>query len=152
MSSLLTPVSDFFAFIGDLGLFGFRAIRRTFIPPYEFNETVTQIYDAGWRSLPLLIASGFAFGIIIALQTRAEMQSFGAGGMIPQAVSTGLFRDIGALIAALLVAGRRGRHDPYKEPVHGRRLGRDRSRHGRADRQLQRKPGPAVLAPQWHHL
>jgi phospholipid/cholesterol/gamma-HCH transport system permease protein len=105
---ILTPVTDFFGFIGDLGIFGFRAVWRTFLPPYEFQETVNQIYDAGWRSLPLVIASGFAFGVILALQTRAEMQSFGAGAMIPQAVSTGLFRDIGALIAALLVAGRVG--------------------------------------------
>ncbi len=108
MKSLLNPVTEFFGFIGELGIFGFRAIRRTFVPPFEIEETVNQIYDAGWRSLPLVIASGFAFGVILALQTRAEMQSFGAGAMIPQAVSTGLFHDIGAIIAALLVAGRVG--------------------------------------------
>jgi len=105
---LLTPVTDFFGFMGEIGIFGARAIRRSFVPPFELKETLNQIYDAGWRSLPLVIASGFAFGIIIALQTRSEMESFGAGAMIPQAVSTGLFRDIGAIIAALLVAGRVG--------------------------------------------
>jgi phospholipid/cholesterol/gamma-HCH transport system permease protein len=108
VSVLLTPVTEFFGFIGELGMFGGRAVRRTFTPPFEFKETINQIYDAGWRSLPLVVASGFALGIILALQTRAEMESFGAGAMIPQAVSTGLFRDIGAMIAALLVAGRVG--------------------------------------------
>jgi phospholipid/cholesterol/gamma-HCH transport system permease protein len=105
---VLTPVTEFFGFIGELGIFGARAVRRSVTPPFEFAETINQIYDAGWRSLPLVIASGFALGIILALQTRAEMESFGAGAMIPQAVSTGLFRDIGAMIAALLVAGRVG--------------------------------------------
>jgi phospholipid/cholesterol/gamma-HCH transport system permease protein len=108
VGSLRTAVTEFFTFIGELGLFGIRAIRRMFTRPFEIGETVNQIYDAGWRSLPLVIASGFAFGVILALQTRTEMQSFGAGAMIPQAVSTGLFRDIGALIAALLIAGRVG--------------------------------------------
>ena len=94
--------------MGELTIFGFQAVERTFVPPFEFNETVRQIYEAGWRSLPLVVASGFAFGVILALQTRAEMESFGAGAMIPQAVSTGLFKDIGAIIAALLLAGRVG--------------------------------------------
>jgi ABC-type transporter Mla maintaining outer membrane lipid asymmetry permease subunit MlaE len=108
VSLLLTNITEFFGFIGELGVFGARAVQRSFTRPFEFRETVHQIYEAGWRSLPLVIASGFAFGVILALQTRAEMQSFGAGAMIPQAVSTGLFRDIGAIIAALLVAA--GRH------------------------------------------
>ncbi len=108
MSLRPTPIAEFFAFIGELGVFGARAVQRSFTPPFEFRETINQIYDAGWCSLPLVITSGFAFGVILALQTRAEMQSFGAGAMIPQAVSTGLFRDIGAIIAALLVAGRVG--------------------------------------------
>jgi phospholipid/cholesterol/gamma-HCH transport system permease protein len=108
VNSILTPVTDFFGFAGELGIFASRAIRRSLTPPFELKETINQIYEAGWRSLLLMIASGFAFGVILALQTRAEMQSFGAGAMIPQAVSIGLFRDIGAMIAALLVAGRVG--------------------------------------------
>ncbi len=36
------------------------------------------------------------------------MESFGAEAMIPQAVSFGLFKDIGAVITSLLIAGRVG--------------------------------------------
>lgn len=74
----------------------------------EIGEIIKQIFEAGWRSGPLIITSGFAFGVVLALQTRASMESFGAQAMIPQAVSYGLFRDIGALVASLLVAGRVG--------------------------------------------
>lgn len=62
----------------------------------------------GWRTGPLVIVSGFAFGVVIALVTRVSMQTFGAQAMIPEAISMGLFKDTGALITALLVAGRAG--------------------------------------------
>lgn len=107
-SSDHSGLTGFFRFAGEIGLFGFRAVRDSFRPPLEFREIVTQVFEIGWRSLPLIAVSGFAFGVVIALQTRAEMQSFGAEAMIPQAISTGIFTDIGPLLTALLVSGRIG--------------------------------------------
>ena len=48
---------------GEIGLvtaFAVRAARSVFRPPFEWAETVRQIYLTGWRSLPLIITSGFA--------------------------------------------------------------------------------------------
>ncbi|HZR64763.1 MAG TPA: ABC transporter permease [Terriglobales bacterium] len=101
-------VSTFFRFAGELGLFGFRAVHNSFRPPFEFKEIVNQIFEVGWRSGPLVLVSGFAFGAVIALETRASMVNFGAQAMIPQAVSFGLFQDMGPLLTALLVSGRVG--------------------------------------------
>ncbi len=58
--------------------------------------------------MPLIVVSGFAFGVVLAMQTRASMMSFGAESMVPQAISFGMFKDIGAVVTALLVAGRVG--------------------------------------------
>lgn len=55
-----------------------------------------------------MVVSGFAFGIVLALQTGASMVRFGAQAMIPQAITLGLFRDVGPLITALLISGRVG--------------------------------------------
>ena len=93
---------------GELGLFGFKAIRETFRPPFEFAETIHQLSEIGWKSGPLVLISGFAFGIVLALQTGSSMTQFGAQAMIPEAISLGLFRDVGPLLAALLVSGRVG--------------------------------------------
>jgi len=106
--SLASHVTGFFRTSGEVGIFGFRAARSTFRPPFEFKEIVRQIFEVGWRSGPLVIVSGFAFGVVLALETRASMVSFGAEAMIPQAVSFGLFEDMGPLLTALLVAGRVG--------------------------------------------
>ena len=100
--------AGFFASVGDVSIFALRALRDVFRPPFEIREIVRQLFEVGWRSCPLVTVSGFAFGVVLALQTRASMESFGAQAMIPQAVSFGLFRDVGPLIAALLVAGRAG--------------------------------------------
>jgi len=104
----MRTLAAFFQYVGEVCFFTLRVVRDAFRPPFEFSEIIRQIVEIGWRSAPLLIVSGFAFGVVLALQTRASMESFGAEAMIPQAVSFGLFTDVGPLIAALLVAGRVG--------------------------------------------
>jgi phospholipid/cholesterol/gamma-HCH transport system permease protein len=108
VTTLVRWFVEFFRFIGELGTFAARACAEAFRPPFEFKETVNQVFQAGLRSCPLVIASGFAFGVVLAMQTRASMEAFGAEAYIPQAVSFGLFKDIGAVITSLLVAGRVG--------------------------------------------
>lgn len=108
VTSLPGWLLNFLASVGELGAFSFRALRESLRPPLEFNETIRQLYDIGWRSGPLVIISGFAFGIVLAMQTGSSMTQFGAQAMIPEAISLGLFRDVGPLITALLVAGRAG--------------------------------------------
>lgn len=101
-------LSGFFHSVGEIGIFGFRAVRDAFRPPFEFGEMLNQLVEIGWRTGPLVIITGFAFGVVIALETRSSMMSFGAEAMIPEAISLGLFKDTGALVTALLVAGRAG--------------------------------------------
>lgn len=108
VTKLVQWVLTLFRFTGELGLFASRAFREAIRPPYEFKETVNQVFQAGFRSCPLVIVSGFAFGVVLSMQTRASMQAFGAEAYIPQAVSFGLFKDIGAVVTSLLVSGRVG--------------------------------------------
>lgn len=94
--------------VGGLGLFGLRAVKESVRRPLEFDETTRQLLQIGWKSGPLVIISGFAFGIVLTMQTGASMTQFGAQAMIPEAVSLGLFRDVGPLITGLLISGRVG--------------------------------------------
>ncbi len=106
--NLSGSVKQLFLATGDLGLFAIKAGKEMFRTPLEFNETVNQLYQVGWRSIPLLAIAGYAVGIVLALQTHATMQSFGAEALVPQAVSFGLFKDVGPLVTSLLVSGRVG--------------------------------------------
>ena len=73
----------------------FVALCRT---PYELKEIINQIFAVGWKSCPLILVSGFAFGVVLTMQTSSSMEAFGAEAMVPQAVSFGLFRVIGPVV------------------------------------------------------
>jgi phospholipid/cholesterol/gamma-HCH transport system permease protein len=85
-----------------------RAIRVAFHPPFELREVTHQISMAGWRSLPLMMTSGFAIGVVLSMHTRATMERFGAATMIPAALATALIAETGPLMTGLLISGRVG--------------------------------------------
>ena len=101
-------VKDTLAWTGELALFGLRAIRDAFRPPFEFAELLRQVYDIGWRSLPLIMAAGFAVGAVLSMHTRASLERFGAEAMIPAGLALALFKETGPLVTGLLFAGRVG--------------------------------------------
>lgn len=96
------------AAIGDLALFAWRALRESLIPPFEFRETVRQIYELGLRSAPLIAVSGMAVGVVLSMHTRASLERFGAESMIPAGLAIALVRETGPLTAGLLLSGRIG--------------------------------------------
>src|SRR5262245_53044591 len=94
--------------VGDVSLFGLRALLEAFRPPYEFKEVIRQVNDIGARSMPLVASSGVAIGVVLSMHTRATLERFGAEAMIPAGLAIALVRETGPLITALLVAGRVG--------------------------------------------
>src|ERR671919_471196 len=96
------------AWVGDVSLFGLRAMREAFRPPFEFGEILRHIYEFGWRSAPLIATSGFAVGVVLSMHTRAALERFGAEAMIPAGLAIALVRETGPLTAGLLLSGRIG--------------------------------------------
>jgi phospholipid/cholesterol/gamma-HCH transport system permease protein len=91
---------------GLLSVFASRSIRGVFQRPLELREIVHQVFEIGWRSLPLVIMSGLAIGVVLSMHTRATMERFGAEAMIPAALAIALLSETGPLMTGLLVAGR----------------------------------------------
>jgi phospholipid/cholesterol/gamma-HCH transport system permease protein len=108
MRESLAPAVSGLAFVGDVTHFGIRAIGNAFKPPYEFRETVRQIGEVGYLSLPLIAAAGLAVGAVMSMHTRSTLARFGAEATIPAALAIALVRETGPLVAALLVSGRVG--------------------------------------------
>jgi phospholipid/cholesterol/gamma-HCH transport system permease protein len=71
-------------------------------------EIARQMFDIGWRSVPLIGASGFAIGIVLSMHTRASLERFGAEAMIPAGLALALIRETGPLTTGLLLSGRVG--------------------------------------------
>ena len=101
-------VGQRFAGVGDAVVFALRACKDSLLPPYELKETARQLYEVGWRSTPLIGASGFAVGIVLSMHTRASLERFGAEALIPAALALALIRETGPLTAGLLLSGRIG--------------------------------------------
>src|SRR5437870_10547272 len=101
-------VLSLLAWVGDVALFGARALYDAFLPPYELKEIWRQVFEIGWRSLPLIALSGFAIGVVLSMHTRASLQRFGAEALIPSGLAIALIRETGPLTTGLLVSGRVG--------------------------------------------
>jgi phospholipid/cholesterol/gamma-HCH transport system permease protein len=94
--------------IGTAAHFVGRILLESVRPPYEFRETLRQLYELGCRSVPLIAASGFAVGIVLSMHTRASLERFGAEALIPAGLAIALVRETGPLTAGLLLSGRIG--------------------------------------------
>ncbi len=103
-----SSLSSIFSRCGDVALFGFRVLRDAARSPWETAETVRQIYEIGWRSLPLIAAAGFAVGAVMSMHTRASLERFGAEALIPAGLALALFKETGPLVTGLLFSGRVG--------------------------------------------
>ncbi len=95
-------------FVGRVSRFGFRGFLDLFRRPFEGGQISRQLTEVGAKSLPLVVASGFALGAVLTLHTRTTLVTFGAASLIPTIQALAFFVEIGPLVAALLVAGRVG--------------------------------------------
>lgn len=107
-SSAGAVVRDALEEAGSLSLFGFRALRESFRPPFEFAEVLRQTYALGYLSVPLIALSGFAVGIVMSMHTRSSLERFGAESLIPAALAIAMIKETGPLVTGLLVSGRVG--------------------------------------------
>jgi phospholipid/cholesterol/gamma-HCH transport system permease protein len=94
--------------VGRITMFAVRTVWDFLRPPFEVAQIKRQITEIGAKSLPLVIASGFALGAVMTIHTRSTLVMFGATALIPTVQSVGFFVEIGPLVTALLVAGRAG--------------------------------------------
>jgi phospholipid/cholesterol/gamma-HCH transport system permease protein len=94
--------------IGKMSLFGLRVVLDACRRPLEASQSIRQIAEVGAKSLPLVVATGFALGAVMTLHTRGTLVMFGATAAIPTVEAAAFFVEIGPLFAGLLVAGRVG--------------------------------------------
>lgn len=69
---------------------------------------VNQIYNAGGRSLVIVMLSGLFVGMVLALQGYETLQRFGASESLGVLVALSLVRELGPVVAGLLFASRAG--------------------------------------------
>jgi phospholipid/cholesterol/gamma-HCH transport system permease protein len=69
---------------------------------------VLQIYNAGARSLIIIMLCGFFTGMVLGLQGYSLLQRFGSEAALGMAAALSLLKELGPVLTALLFAGRAG--------------------------------------------
>jgi phospholipid/cholesterol/gamma-HCH transport system permease protein len=69
---------------------------------------VHQIYNAGARSLIIIMLCGLFVGMVLGLQGFDLLQRFGSEDALGVAAALGLLKELGPVVGALLFAGRAG--------------------------------------------
>ena len=72
------------------------------------GETVRQVYQTGVQAIPVVMMITFLIGIVLAYQGASQLERFGAQIFVVDMVSIAVVREMGGLLAAVMVAGRSG--------------------------------------------
>jgi phospholipid/cholesterol/gamma-HCH transport system permease protein len=92
--------------IGRISAFTGRAVISCVSPPLYGRLIFAQILRIGYFSLPVVGLTAFFTGGALALQIYLGGNRYGAESIVPQIVVLGITRELGPVIAGLMVAGR----------------------------------------------
>jgi phospholipid/cholesterol/gamma-HCH transport system permease protein len=97
---------DSVGFLGELAV----VAAGTAVRPWRLRlgEMVRHLDEAGTRAFPLTLLLGFLLGVILAFQSAIPLRRFGAEIFVPNLVGISLLRELGPLMAGVILAGRTG--------------------------------------------
>lgn len=72
----------------------------------RWNDFVAVAVEAGVAALPIVSLVAFLIGVILAFQSAIGLKQFGAETFVANLVSLSIFRELGPLMTAILLAGR----------------------------------------------
>jgi phospholipid/cholesterol/gamma-HCH transport system permease protein len=72
------------------------------------KETIRQIEQAGVRAMPIVFLISFLMGLVMAYQGALQLEKFGATIFVVDLVAISVLREMGVLLAAIMVAARSG--------------------------------------------
>src|SRR4249920_3569620 len=92
--------------VQEYSLLSVRSIGNLFKRPIYFADMAQQADLIGFGSLPIVLAACFFTGAALALNSATTLSRFGALSVVGQLVSIGIVRELGPVLAGLVVAGR----------------------------------------------
>jgi phospholipid/cholesterol/gamma-HCH transport system permease protein len=106
LASIGRMTLDFLRSVGALFVFLGDAVVSIFLPPFYWSLLGKQLMRIGYFSLPVVGLTGFFTGGALALQIYSGAARYGAEAFVPAVVMIGICRELGPVIAGLMVAGR----------------------------------------------
>ncbi len=98
----------FLASVGRLSIFMIDAVLAGLRPPYYARQIGAQMMEIGYYSLPVIGLTAIFTGAVLALQSYSGFSRFNAESSIATVVVLSITRELGPVLAGLMVAGRIG--------------------------------------------
>jgi phospholipid/cholesterol/gamma-HCH transport system permease protein len=110
--NFLAPIGrvflGFLAAIGRLTLFTASALSHCVRPPIYLRLIGRQMIEIGYFSLPVVGLTALSTGMVLALQSHTGFAGFASESTVATIVVISTTRELGPVLAALMVAGRVG--------------------------------------------
>ncbi len=97
---------EFLADVGRLCIFAAQSLLAVVTPPFYFANLGRQLLSVGFYSLPVVGLTALFTGAVLAQQIYIGTGRFNAESTVPTIVVFGITRELGPVIASLMVAGR----------------------------------------------
>jgi len=93
--------------LGAMGIFFFRSFFMIFRIK-QIPEIIAQIYFIGAKSISIVLLVGFFTGMVLGLQLYFVLVKFGSVGVLGTAIALTLIRELGPVLAAIMITARAG--------------------------------------------
>ncbi len=93
---------------GDLALFAIEGVSHLVRPPFYPRRVLQALIEMGYYSLPVVALTAVFTGMVLALQSYTGFARFSAQGAVANLVVLSVTRELGPVLAGLMVAGRVG--------------------------------------------
>jgi phospholipid/cholesterol/gamma-HCH transport system permease protein len=93
---------------GAVAIFAAEAISHLFRPPFYGRLFAKAFIEIAWFSLPVVAMTAVFTGMVLALQSYTGFARFNAEGAVANVVVLSITRELGPVLAGLMVAGRIG--------------------------------------------
>ncbi len=104
--SIISSIRDFLDETGKISRFAGRFFSHGLKPKFEIKELLSQCYLIGYMSLPLVALTGFIIGLVLTMQLRPSLVTYGVQSELPVMVGIAIVREVGPIITALIFAGK----------------------------------------------
>ena len=112
INNLLGKIGHFtlgnIAKFGEISIFTANAVTACFTPPFYPRLILRQLIQIGYFSLPVVGLTAIFSGAVLAIQSYSGFSRFNAESTIATVVVLSITRELGPVLAGLMVAGRVG--------------------------------------------
>jgi phospholipid/cholesterol/gamma-HCH transport system permease protein len=101
-------VLDGLAYVGELAIFAGTGLSHIVRPPFYPRLVGRAFMEIGFNSLPVVALTALFTGMVLALQSYTGFARFNAESQIASIVVLSVTRELGPVLAGLMVSGRAG--------------------------------------------